>query len=208
MFCWNTVNLYTVLGPMRSVRSEQSIVVGTGNLFLPSITKWGLQCKHKGHNIPARACLASEPYKITLYFHTSTQYSSFCQHKLCVSVRNWLSRSDALVNRNLTPALPADLTGRQSEQLNTSSLAHHAEINHRRYTHRDVPLNLLVGQRDGGGAVGRRRRQGEAVVSGFFCSCQRLLEVLDVTLRLHLQFLSLPTHCCFTDYKNNQEKYH
>lgn len=126
MFRWNTVNVYTVMGPMRSVRSEQSIVVG--NLFLPSITKWGLQCKRKWHNTPAEARLASETYKITLDFHTSTQYSSFFQHKLCVLVRNWLSRSHALVNRNLTPALPADLTGRQSEQINTFSLTHHAEI--------------------------------------------------------------------------------
>lgn len=70
-----------------------------------------------------------------------------------------------------------------------------------RFTHRDVLLNLLVCQRDGGALVGWRRRQAEAVGDGAFCLSQRLLEVLDVSLRLHLQLLRLSAHCCSTHYE-------
>lgn len=83
-------------------------------------------------------------------------------------------------------------------------VASHIRDTSNHYTHRDVSLNLLIGQRDSGAAVGWRWCQAEAVVGGVFCSCQRLLEVLDETLSWHLQFLSLPTHCRFTDYKNKQ----
>lgn len=50
----------------------------------PTITKLGQKIKHKWHNIPTQARLASETSKITLDFHTFTHHLSFLQHKLCV----------------------------------------------------------------------------------------------------------------------------
>lgn len=75
------------------------------------------------------------------------------------------------------------------------------------FTHCDIPLDLLVGQCECGIAVRRRRRQAEGVSCGVFCLGQRLVEVLDVSIGLHLQLLRLAANLRFTHYRQNNTLY-
>lgn len=68
-------------------------------------------------------------------------------------------------------------------------------------THRNVLLDLLVGQGYVGAAAGLSGRQGEVVLgAGGSCACQSLVEVSDIPLLLHLQLLSLSMHSTLTHY--------
>lgn len=80
-----------------------------------------------------------------------------------------------------------------------------AKTGDRSLTHRDVLLDLLIGQRDDGAVVRWRWRQAEAVSDGTFRLSQRLLEVLDVPLSRHLQLLCLATHCRLAHYEDNND---
>lgn len=186
---------------------------------LPSIW-WGPDWLLEGRETPQEAA-AADGYSKDLAEHHRGRYRGWCVRlpditHLTLKLLMWmnLKQNRGKADRRYVtrspvicqcehPAIPGCKVIYQNPTVWTSA----AEVSLSK-THRYVLLHFLIFQRNSGTAVWWRRCEGEAVSDGALCSRQRLLEVLDVSLLLHLQLLCFLVHCCLTHCTDQKKKTH